>query len=115
MLAQITDLRLCALMSLRTYVRALMSAPLCPASLCLRPYVVDCMISSTKANDFQLIIQCHNHGARLRNNRNYCLPRVRTKLGQNMTNFSRTRIWNGINKQLKELSFRTFKKSFKIN
>ena len=108
-------------MSLRTYVPAhlcpyaLMSALLCPASFGLRPYVVDCMISSTKANDFQLINQCHNHGIRLRNNRNYCLPRVRTKLGQNMAIFSRTRIWNGINKQLKELSFRTFRKTFKIN
>ena len=71
------------------------------------------MISSTKANDFQLISQCHDHGTRLRNNRNYCLPRVRTKLGQNMTIFSETKVWNGINKQLKELSFRTFKKTFK--
>ena len=66
------------------------------------------MISSTKANDFQLISQCHDHETRLRNNRNYCLPRVRTKLGQNMTIFSRAKIRNGINKQLKELSFRTF-------
>ena len=57
MLAQIADLRLCALMSLRPYVLAplcpctLMSSPLCPAPLCpatlcpapffLRPYVVD--------------------------------------------------------------------------
>ena len=71
------------------------------------------MISPTKANDFQLISQCHDHGTRLRNNRNYCLPRVRTKLGQNMTIFSGTKIWNGINKQLKELSFRKFKKTFK--
>ena len=71
------------------------------------------MISPTKANDFQLISQCHDHGTRLRNNRNYCLPRVRAKLGQNMTIFSGTKIWNGINKQLKELSFRTFKKTFK--
>ena len=31
------------------------------------------MISSTKANDFQFISQCHDHGTRLRNNRNYCL------------------------------------------
>ena len=61
------------------------------------------IISSTKANDFQLISQCHDHGTQLRNNRNYCLPRVRTKLGQNMTIFSGTKIWNGINKQLKEL------------
>ena len=48
MLAHIADLRLCALMSLRTYVLA----PLCPfalmalrtyvtAPLCLHPYVVD--------------------------------------------------------------------------
>ena len=71
------------------------------------------MISSTKVNDFQLISQCHDHGTRLKNNRNYCLPGVRTKLGQNMTIFSGTKIWNGINKQLKELSFRTFKKTFK--
>ena len=71
------------------------------------------MISPTKANDFQLISQCHDHGTRLRNNRNYCLPRVRAKLGQNMTIFSGTKIRNGINKQLKELSFRTFKKTFK--
>ena len=71
------------------------------------------MISSTKANDFQLISQCHDHGTRLRNNQNYCLPRVRTKLGQNMTIFSGTKVWNGINKQLEELSFQTFKKSFK--
>ena len=63
------------------------------------------MISSTTANDFQLISQCHDHGTRLRNNRNYCLPRVRTKLYQNMTISSGTNIWNGINKQLKELSF----------
>ena len=40
MLAQLADLRLCALMSLRPYVPAplcpcaLMSAPLCPAPLC---------------------------------------------------------------------------------
>ena len=51
MLAQLADLRLCALMSLRPYVpaplcpRALMflrpyvPATLCPASFCLRPYV----------------------------------------------------------------------------
>ena len=45
MLAQIADLRLCALMSLRPYVLeplcpfALMSAPLCPAPFCLRPYI----------------------------------------------------------------------------
>ena len=72
------------------------------------------MISPTKTNDFQLISQCHHdHGTRLRNNRNYCLPRVRTKLGQNMSIFSGTKIWNGINKQLKELSFRTFKKTSK--
>ena len=71
------------------------------------------MISPTKANDFQLIGQCHDHETRLRNNRNYCLPRVRTKLGQNMTIFSGTKIWNGVNKQLKELSFRKFKKTFK--
>ena len=71
------------------------------------------MISPTKANDFQLISLCHDHGTRLRNNRNYCLPRVRTKLGQNMTIFSGTKIWNGINKQLRELSFRKFKKTFK--
>ena len=71
------------------------------------------MMSPTKANDFQLISQCHDHGTRLRNNRNYCLPRVRNKLGQNMTIFSGTKIWNGINKQLKELSFRTFRKTFK--
>ena len=63
------------------------------------------LISSTKANDFQVISLCHDHGTRLRNNRNYCLPRVRTKLGQNMTIFSGTKIRNGINKQLKELSF----------
>ena len=50
------------------------------------------MISSTKTNDFQLISQCHDHGTRLRNNRNYCLPRVRTKIGQNMTIFSGTKI-----------------------
>ena len=37
MLAQITDLRLCALMSLSPYV----SEPLCPALFCLRPYVID--------------------------------------------------------------------------
>ena len=73
----------------------------------------DNIISPTKANNFQLISQCHDHGTRLRNNRNYCLPRVRTKLGQNMTIFSGTKIWNDINKQLKESSFRTFKKSFK--
>ena len=42
------------------------------------------MISPTKANDFQLISQCHDHRTRLRNNRNYCLPRVRTTLGQNI-------------------------------
>ena len=71
------------------------------------------MISSTKANNFQLISQCDDHGTRLRNNRNYCLPRGRTKLGQNMTIFSGTKIWNDISKQLKELSFRTFKKTFK--
>ena len=71
------------------------------------------MISPTKANDFQLISQCHDHGTRLRNNQNYCLPQVRIKLGQNMTIFSGTKIWNGINKQLKELSFRKFKKTFK--
>ena len=71
------------------------------------------LIYSAKANDFQLISQCYDHGTRLRNNRNYCLPRVRTKLGQNMTIFSETKIWNGINKQLKELSFRTFKQTFK--
>ena len=71
------------------------------------------MISSTKANNFQLISQCHDHGTRLRNNLNYCLPRVRTKLGQSMTIFSGKRIWNDINKQLKELSFRTLKKTFK--
>ena len=47
MLAQLADLRFCALMSLRPYVPvplcpcARMSAPLCPAPLCLRPYVVD--------------------------------------------------------------------------
>ena len=52
MLAQLADLRLCALMSLRPYVPAplcpcaLMSVPLCPATLCpapfcLCPYVVD--------------------------------------------------------------------------
>ena len=46
MLAQLADLRLCALMSLCPYVCALMSvlyvpAPLCPAHFCLRPYVVD--------------------------------------------------------------------------
>ena len=55
MLAQIADLRLRAPMSLRPYVLAplcpfalmslcpcaLMSATLCPASFCLRPYVVD--------------------------------------------------------------------------
>ena len=46
MLAQLADLRLCALMSLRPYVPAplcpcaLMSAPLCPAPFCLSPYVV---------------------------------------------------------------------------
>ena len=45
MFAQITDLRLCALMSLRLYVLTplcpcpLMSALLCPAFFCLRPYV----------------------------------------------------------------------------
>ena len=73
------------------------------------------MISSSKAHDFQLISQCHDHGTRLRNNRNYCLPRVRTKLGQNMTIFSGTKIWNGIYKQLKEISFRTLRKLSKIN
>ena len=57
MLAQLADLRFCALVSLRSYVPAplcpcalmsvplcpcaLMSAPLCPAPLCLCPYVVD--------------------------------------------------------------------------
>ena len=47
MLAQLADLRLCALMSLRLYVPAsfcscaLMSAQLCPAPFCLRPYVVN--------------------------------------------------------------------------
>ena len=42
MLAQITDLRLCALMSLRPYVPAtLCSCALMSALLCLRPYVVD--------------------------------------------------------------------------
>ena len=50
------------------------------------------VMSSTKANNFLLISQCHDHGTRLRNNRNYCLPRVRTKLGQNMTIFSGTKI-----------------------
>ena len=46
MLAQIADFHLCALMSLRPYVPAnlcpcaLMSAPLCPARFCLRPYDV---------------------------------------------------------------------------
>ena len=45
MLGEIADLRLCALMSLHSYVlgplcpRALMSARLCPALFCLRPYV----------------------------------------------------------------------------
>ena len=44
MLGEIADLRLCALMSLGPYVLAplgpcaLMSALLCPASFCLRPY-----------------------------------------------------------------------------
>ena len=47
MLAQIADLRLCALQSLRPYVLGplcpcdLMSALLCPAHFCLRPNVVD--------------------------------------------------------------------------
>ena len=44
MLAQLADLRFCALMSLlpyvlRPFVCALMSAALCPAPFCLRPYV----------------------------------------------------------------------------
>ena len=36
MLAQLADLRFCALGSLRPYV----SVPLCPCALCLHPYVL---------------------------------------------------------------------------
>ena len=60
------------------------------------------MISSTKANDFQLNSLRHDHGSRLRNNGNYCLPQFRTKLDQNVAIFSGTKIWNGINNQLKK-------------
>ena len=46
MLAQITDLRLCALLSLRPYV----PVPLCPEPFCLRTYVVDRFIQDVGAD-----------------------------------------------------------------
>ena len=48
MLAQLADLRFCALMSLRPYV----PVPLCPATFCLRPYVVDRYRPTITINEF---------------------------------------------------------------
>ena len=73
------------------------------------------MISSTKANGFQLISQYHNHGTRLRNNRNYCLPRVRTKLGRNMTIFQEQKYKMALTNSLRNYHFEHLRKLSKIN
>ena len=73
------------------------------------------MIFPIKANDFRLISQCHDHGTRLRNNRNYCLPRVRTKLGQNMTIFSGTKYGIALTNSLRNHHFEHLRKLSKIN